>query len=201
MSLMRLTDYIHSAPVGFLHRNQPWLISGTLTDWLAEFIENLNGNFVTKGGIAIHREAVVESGNVLKAPVIISKGCFVGAHAYLRGGVFLAEGVSIGPGCEIKSSFIGAHSSLAHFNFIGDSLIGSHVNLEAGAIIANHHNDRADKRIFLKHQGTLIDTGLEKFGAIVGDHSKIGANAVLAPGTVLPPGSIVPRLALVDQSV
>ncbi len=197
---MELADFIRNFPLLLPEAGRAWLIPSVLNDFLRLMIASLNNNYVVNSGVAVHREAVIEDGVVLKAPVIVSKGCFIGAHAYLRGGVYLDEGVRIGPGCEIKSSFIGAHSSLAHFNFVGDSLIGSHVNVEAGAIIANHHNDRSDKRIFLKHQGTIIDTELEKFGAIVGDRAKIGANAVLAPGTLLLPDTIVGRLELVDQS-
>jgi bifunctional N-acetylglucosamine-1-phosphate-uridyltransferase/glucosamine-1-phosphate-acetyltransferase GlmU-like protein len=107
--------------------------------------------------------------------------------------------VVIGPGCEVKSSFICSNSNIAHFNFIGDSIIGSHVNFEAGSITTNYHNDKADKRIFSVYNSKVIDTGVDKFGSLVGDYSKIGANAVLSPGTLLPKKSIVKRLQLVDQ--
>ena len=72
--------------------------------------------------------------------------------------------------------------------------------MEAGSVIANHHNDRDDKIIDIVIDGRRIKTNVEKFGALVGDHSKIGANAVLSPGTVLAPKSIVGRLELVNQS-
>jgi bifunctional N-acetylglucosamine-1-phosphate-uridyltransferase/glucosamine-1-phosphate-acetyltransferase GlmU-like protein len=101
----------------------------------------------------------------------------------------------------VKSSVICAGSSVAHFNYIGNSLIGSFVNFEAGAVVANHHNDRADKRIFVKTgNGQIVDTGTTKFGALVGDRCKIGANSVLSPGTLLLPDAIVKRLTLIEQS-
>ena len=150
--------------------------------------------------MAIHREAKIEEHVILKGPIIINSNCFVGAHAYLRGGVFMASKSSVGPGCEIKSSFI-LGSALAHFNFVGDSILGSGVNMEAGSIIANHYNERLDKKIRVLIKNKLIETGIEKFGALVGDDTKIGANAVLSPGTLLSPKSIVRRLELVDQSV
>lgn len=177
----------------------PWNLVNTLPPILGTILTQLGSDYVINNGVAIHASATIEPGAVLKAPMIISANCFVGAHAYLRGGIFLAESVSIGPGCEIKSSVISAHSSLAHFNFIGDSLIGIHVNFEAGAITANYHNDREDKRIQVLHNGNVIDTGATKFGSLIGDHTKIGANAVLSPGTLLPMNSIVKRLQLVDQ--
>jgi bifunctional N-acetylglucosamine-1-phosphate-uridyltransferase/glucosamine-1-phosphate-acetyltransferase GlmU-like protein len=117
----------------------------------------------------------------------------------MRGGVFLAENAVVGPGCEVKSSVILSGSSLAHFNFVGDSLIGSFVNMEAGSIVANHFNERLDKTIFVLIDNKKTAIGVTKFGALIGDHTKIGANAVLSPGTILTPQSVVKRLELVEQ--
>jgi UDP-N-acetylglucosamine diphosphorylase / glucose-1-phosphate thymidylyltransferase / UDP-N-acetylgalactosamine diphosphorylase / glucosamine-1-phosphate N-acetyltransferase / galactosamine-1-phosphate N-acetyltransferase len=143
----------------------------------------------------------VEIGAVLKAPIIIGKNCFVGANAYLRGGVFLDDGVKIGPSCEIKSSIIFSKTSVAHFNFIGDSIVGSNVNIEAGAVTANHYNEKADKQIEVLYNSAVIKTNTSKFGALIGDACKIGANAVLSPGTLLAKNTIVKRLELVEQVI
>ena len=67
-------------------------------------------------------------------------------------------------------------------------------------MLANHFNERADKQISVRIDGQVVATGLTKFGGLIGDGSRIGANAVTSPGTLLPPGSVVPRLGLVDQS-
>jgi bifunctional N-acetylglucosamine-1-phosphate-uridyltransferase/glucosamine-1-phosphate-acetyltransferase GlmU-like protein len=117
----------------------------------------------------------------------------------LRGGVLLDEGAVVGPSVEVKTSLLLEGARIAHLSFVGDSILGSGVNIEAGAMIANHRNERADKAIHVRIAGARHPTGVEKFGALVGDRSRIGANAVLAPGTILAPDSIVPRLALVDQ--
>ncbi len=156
-------------------------------------------SYAVHNGVAIHREARIEEHVIIKGPAIIGPGCFIGAHAYLRGGVFLDQKVSVGPGCEIKTSIILSGSALAHFNFVGDSLVGSGVNMEAGSIIANHYNERTDKQITVRLQEQNMPTGVTKFGALVGDDTRIGANAVLSPGTILPVGSIVKRLELVEQ--
>ena len=92
-----------------------------------------------------------------------------------------------------------AGSKLAHLNFVGDSIIGADVNIEAGAIIANYRNELESPNIRIAYQGQVIDTGVAKFGALVGDGSRIGANAVIAPGALLERGSIVGRLQLIDQ--
>ncbi|WP_312556434.1 DapH/DapD/GlmU-related protein [Empedobacter brevis] len=135
----------------------------------------------------------------LKGTVIISENCFIGAHAYLRGPIFLANSVIVGPGSEIKQAILFEKSVIAHFNFVGNSLVGENVNFEAGSICANHFNERVDKNIFVKLNNQIISTDVTKFGALVGDDSKIGANAVLSPGTILEQNSIVNRLELVKQ--
>ena len=179
----------------------PWAITGSLSEIILGLIEKLDNDYIVRDGIAIHQSATIESGAVIKGPAIIGEDCFIGANAYLRGAVCLDKSVSIGPGCEIKTSIIFSHSKIAHFNFIGDSIIGHHVNFEAGAVTANHYNERTDKRIFAVYNSKTIDTNSEKFGALIGDASKIGANAVLSPGTILAPNSVVKRLELVEQTM
>jgi bifunctional N-acetylglucosamine-1-phosphate-uridyltransferase/glucosamine-1-phosphate-acetyltransferase GlmU-like protein len=109
----------------------------------------------------------VEAGAVIRGPAVVSAGCVVGAHAHLRGGVFLDRDVRVGPSCEVKASFVFQGAALAHLNYVGDSLIGARANLEAGAVLANRFNEREDKRIAVVAGGRLVSTGAEKFGASV----------------------------------
>ena len=177
----------------------PWNVINDLKPLIEKAITQLNDEFNIENGIAIHQTATIERGVTLKAPLIISAHCFIGANAYFREGVFLDSAVKIGPGSEIKSSIICSQTAIAHMNYIGNSIIGSWVNFEAGSIAANHYNERTHKEISVKYKGTIVNTGQSKFGAIVGDHSKIGANAVLSPGTLLEKHTIVKRLELIEQ--
>ena len=177
----------------------PWEITENLIPIIKDLILQLGANFNIQNGIAIHKTATIEQGVTMIAPIIINENCFIGSNAYLRGGVYLDKSVRIGPGCEIKTSIICAQSSVAHFNFIGDSIIGHNVNFEAGAVTANHYNERSDKKIAIRYKSKIIETNVEKFGSLVGDNSKIGANAVLSPGTILEANTIVNRLELIDQ--
>ncbi len=186
-------------PREILHDRNPWQITANLEEILREYLPYLDKNYRICNNQAIHHSARIEPGVIMKGTVIIGADCFLATGAYLRGGVFLDDKVSLGPGCEIKSSVITQGTGIAHFNFIGDSLIGSRANFEAGSVIANHYNERENKRIFVNINNGILDTGLDKFGALVGDNSKIGANAVLSPGTILTPGSIVKRLELIEQ--
>ena len=177
----------------------PWELTGNISAILTAYISQLDDDYEIEDSIAVHKSAIIEKGVVLKGPLVICEGCFIGANAYFRGGVFLGRNSKIGTGCEIKSSIIFSNSNIAHFNFIGDSVIGSNVNFEAGSITANHYNERADKEISAVYNSAIIATNVVKFGALVGDNSRIGANAVLSPGTLLNKNSVVKRLELIDQ--
>jgi NDP-sugar pyrophosphorylase family protein len=180
-----------------VNSQEPWQIVQQLPSVIDKIISTLSSDYSINNGVAIHSSAKLEEFVVLKGPIIIGPNCFVAAHAYLRGGVYLIGNNSVGPGTEIKSSVLFPFTNLSHFNFVGDSILGSHVNMEAGSIIANHYNERVDKMISVKIDDREVKTGVEKFGALVGDRCKIGANAVLSPGTILSQATIVERLKLV----
>jgi bifunctional N-acetylglucosamine-1-phosphate-uridyltransferase/glucosamine-1-phosphate-acetyltransferase GlmU-like protein len=179
----------------------PWHLTTNISSILGKRIPKLGSEYRITNDVAIHSTASVDVHAIIKGPAIVGPGCFVGAHAFLRGGVFLDEYVSVGPGCELKTTFIFSHSAVAHFNFIGDSVVGSRVNFEGGSIVANHWNERSDKEIVVFVDGKKLTTGVQKFGSLVGDDTKIGANAVLSPGTILEKHAIVRRLQLVEQGV
>jgi len=197
--MISIRDYVENFPLKHYQEHFPWQIIPEIENIILHLVNRCNDEFEIRNGIAIHKTAKIENGVVLKAPIIINQGCFIGANAYLRNGVFLSSKVKIGPSCEIKSSVICNESAIAHFNFIGDSIIGSFVNIEAGAILANHNNELDNKEIIVSINGVRTKTGITKFGSLIGDNSKIGANAVLNPGTILPKNTIVKRLQLIDQ--
>jgi UDP-N-acetylglucosamine diphosphorylase / glucose-1-phosphate thymidylyltransferase / UDP-N-acetylgalactosamine diphosphorylase / glucosamine-1-phosphate N-acetyltransferase / galactosamine-1-phosphate N-acetyltransferase len=132
-----------------------------------------------------------------RSAAIISEDCFIASNAYLKGGVMLGANTQVGPGVELKSVICCGDSAFAHLNYVGNSIVGKDVNFEGGSIVANHLNETPGLTIKVKINGQMIDAKQAKFGALVGDGCKIGANAVLSPGTLLEPKTIVPRLALV----
>lgn len=201
--MINIDDFIEhfSATFTELGDKQPWDITTNLSDIIRKKIETLDENYIIKDGIAIHKTAKIEDRVILKSPIIISDNCFIGANAYLRNGVYLGKGTSVGPCCEVKTSIIFNHTEIAHLNFIGDSIIGSNINFEAGSIAANYFNERTDKTIKVLYNDKVILTNVKKFSSLVGDNCKIGANAVLSPGTILTPNTIVKRLELIEQLI
>jgi NDP-sugar pyrophosphorylase family protein len=197
--MIQIDTFIENFPACFQRDIQPWELTNSLKEVIKKIISDLGDDFEIRDEIAVHKTAMIENGAIIKSPAIVSRNCFVGANAYFREGVFLSDSVKIGAGCEIKSSIICSETAIAHFNYIGNSIIGSNVNFEAGSIAANHYNEREAKMISVLYRSQIIETKTQKFGALVGDNSKIGANAVLSPGTILEKRSIVKRLELVEQ--
>lgn len=191
--------YIDNSSFFPLDGRLPWDIISNLGSILTDMIQNLGDDYAVADGVAIHKSAVIGHNVTIKAPAIICRDCFVGSNSYLRNGIFLAPGAKVGISCEIKTTVLLENSAVAHFNFVGDSIIGHDVNIEAGAILANHFNERDDKTIYVHHDGERISTGITKFGSLVGDGCRIGANAVLSPGSLLRPKTIVKRLELIEQ--
>lgn len=199
---MNIVDYvkiIYEVIPSLKDYQYPWQITDDVENILFKLIKTLGDDYEIKENVAIHKSAQVSERALIKGPAIIGRNCFISVNAYLRGGVFLDQDITIGGSCEIKSSFIFRNSAIAHLNYVGNSIIGSNVNLEAGSIVANHFNEREDKEITAVIDGKQVKTGVSKFGALVGDNTKIGANAVLSPGTILMPESVVNRLELVKQ--
>lgn len=198
--MINITDCIADFPEWLQEFKNPWETTNNLEVLVGKKIQNLDSAYTIQDGVAIHKTAIIEQGVIFKGKIIISENAFIGANAYLRGPIYIGAGVKIGPGSEIKQSIILDHSASAHFNYIGNSIIGSNVNFEAGSICANHYNERADKNIIVIYREAIIDTQSAKFGSLVGDDSRIGANAVLSPGTILAKKSIVKRLELIEQT-
>lgn len=194
-----LKTFITQPTVFPLESGCPWAIVENLSKTISGLIATLGDDYEVKKGVAVHKTAIIGHNVTIKAPAVISANCFVGSNSYLRGGVFMAPGATVGISCEVKTSVLLEGAAVAHFNFIGDSIIGHDVNIEAGAILCNHYNEREDDTVFVHVDGQRISTGLHKFGSLVGDGCRVGANAVLSPGTLLPPKTIVKRLELIEQ--
>jgi bifunctional N-acetylglucosamine-1-phosphate-uridyltransferase/glucosamine-1-phosphate-acetyltransferase GlmU-like protein len=188
------------SPFAGLDLSAPGSVLDALSDRLRVLLAALaHDAWTVDGDVAVHRTARVEGGAALSGPALIGPHAFVAATACLRGGTWLDARVSIGRGCELKGVLVFEGSALAHFNYLGDAIVGADVNFEAGSVVCNHRNERAGAHVHVRIDGRRLDTGRAKFGALVGDGCRIGANAVLAPGTLLAPGTVVPRLALIDQ--
>lgn len=133
--------------------------------------------------ISIGAGTVIEPGAYIEGPCIIGKNCTVRHGAYIRGDVVIGDNCVVGHDTEVKHSIFLDGACAAHFNYVGDSILGNKVNLGAGVKCANLRLDH--QNIFVAFQNEKIDTKLQKLGAIVGDGAQVGCNCVINPGTIL----------------
>ena len=133
--------------------------------------------------ISIGKGTTIEPGVLIKGPCIIGKNCTIGHGAYLRESVICGDHCHIGHSTELKHSILLDGASATHFVYVGDSILGNFVNLGAGVKCANLRLDR--RNVSVQIESKKVDTGLKKFGAIVGDYVQIGCNSVLNPGTMV----------------
>lgn len=126
---------------------------------------------------------VIEQGAMIKGPAWIGANCQIRHGAYLRENVIVGDGCVLGNSCEFKNCLLFNRVEVPHFNYVGDSILGFRSHLGAGVILSNVRLDRGE--ISVRENEDSLSTKLRKFGAIVGDHSEIGCNAVLSPGSVI----------------
>lgn len=184
----------------------PWQSIQKVCDFFSFAVDHLTRNgsieeFHVRDDSIIHKSAVIEKNVTIKSFVFVDEDCLIAAGSYLRGGVFVSRNCIIGPGSEIKSSILFPETRIAHFNFVGDSFLGTGVNLEAGSIIANYRNESLQQEtIRVNIDGNIVDTRVNKFGGLIGDGVRVGANSVIAPGSLIKRQTIIERLTLVDQA-
>jgi NDP-sugar pyrophosphorylase family protein len=139
--------------------------------------------------VYIGEGTVVEDGAMIKGPAIIGRNCEIRHNAYIRENVIIGDHCTVGNASEVKNSVLFNHAVAPHFNYIGDSILGYKAHLGAGVKISNFK--LVPGNILVEFEGVKIDTGLRKFGAMVGDLAEVGCNAVLNPGSVVGRNSVV----------
>ena len=132
---------------------------------------------------------VVEPGALIKGPAIIGKNCQIRHNAYLRENVIIGDDCVVGNASELKNALLFNGAQVPHYNYVGDSILGYKAHLGAGVKISNVKLLAGN--IFVEIDGKAFDTGLRKFGALLGDRAEAGCNAVLNPGSILGRGAIV----------
>src|SRR5471032_2450137 len=173
---------------------QAWEILPLLTHYLAKNLEPANfgrliGNPVIGERVYIGEGTVIEPGAYIKGPAWIGPNCQIRHGAYIRENVIIGAGSVIGNSSEIKNSFLFNGCQVPHFNYVGDSILGAKVHLAAGVIVSNLKLN--GDFIVIRMEHAILATGLRKFGALIGDGTEVGCNAVLNPGSILGRRSLV----------
>ncbi len=175
----------------------PWEILGKIKSEILRIGENLSSEEYDKVGedVWIAKSAKVAASASINGPVIICKDAEVRHCAYIRGSAIIGEGAVVGNSTELKNVILFNKVQVPHYNYVGDSILGYKAHMGAGSITSNV---KSDKTLVSVHAGELfLETGLKKFGAILGDHVEVGCNSVLNPGTVIGRNANVYPLSMV----
>ena len=143
----------------------------------------LIGQPVIGDDVFLGEGTIVEPGVYIRGPAWIGKNCEIRHGAYIRENVIAGDGCVLGNSCEFKNCVLLSGAHVSHFSYVGDSVVGREVNLGAGVILSNYRLDGQSIRV--RVGGQVVETGLRKFGAMVGDRASIGCNAVLNPGSLV----------------
>ncbi|MDR1255877.1 MAG: UDP-N-acetylglucosamine diphosphorylase [Puniceicoccales bacterium] len=171
-------------PVQWLDKiPQAIMFLATSGEVLATFPKNCD----IGSNVFIHKSAKLPSMCVIRGPCYIGRETEIRPFAYIRENCVIGERCLVGNSTEIKNSILLNGVQVPHFNYIGDSILGNHAHLGAGAILANLRLDGKSIKIFDGEE--RFDTERRKFGAILGDYAEVGCNSVLNPGAVLARGS------------
>jgi len=144
--------------------------------------------FVGKS-VFIGEGTVVEDGAMIKGPAIIGRNCQIRHNAYIRDNVLVGDGCVVGNSTEVKNSILFNGAVAPHFNYVGDSILGHKAHLGAGVVLSNFKS--LPGNVTVEIDGKPLDTGLRKFGALLGDGAEIGCNSVLNPGSIIGRGAVV----------
>ncbi len=169
-----------------LLRIQQGFVKNTVKPQILGTIED---GAIVKGDIYLGEGSIIEAGACVCGPAIIGKNVTVRHGALIRGDVICGDGAVVGHTTEVVRSVFLPEAKAPHFNYVGDSILGSKVNLGAGSKLSNLKHDRTLVKAVIN--GQYIQTNLKKFGVILGDGCQIGCNAVTNPGTIMEPGCMV----------
>lgn len=195
--LDNLLDFSHTVAGEYLGGfAYPWQALAGLKDFILSVGRTLPAEFVEiKPQVWVHRDAEVAPTAYIGAPSIIGAGTEVRHCAYIRGSALVGEGCVIGNSTELKNVILFDGVQVPHYNYVGDSILGFKAHMGAGAITSNVKADKSP--VTVKCGDKRVETGVRKFGAVIGDFAEIGCNCVLNPGTVIGKNtSVYPLTAL-----
>lgn len=175
---------LYSHPLTYwMDVGHPWDLLEANTSFLENLLSTNEGSIedgvTLKNAVSVGEGSVIKTGTYIEGPCMIGKNCRIGPHSYIRGATSIGDDCHIGHCSELKNTIIMNGTKIPHFNYIGDSVVGSGCNFGAGTKIANLRHDHANVRVCGK------DTRKKKFGAVIGDGVQFGINCSVNVGTLI----------------
>ena len=191
LSTHQLFDLNHSLAGSYLAGfDYPWQALKGIKDLILKLGSALGEEYTeVTPTVWVHNTDVVAPTAYLGAPCIIGAGTEIRHCAFIRGSALVGENCVVGNSVELKNVILFDNVQVPHYNYVGDSILGYKSHMGAGAVTSNVKSDKTP--VTVKNGDEKIETGLKKFGAMLGDWVEVGCNSVLNPGTVIGPHSNV----------
>ena len=185
LTTTQLYDLNHSLAGTYLAGfDYPWQALSGIRDLILNLGPTLDESYEeVSPAVWVHKTAIVAPSAYLGAPCIIGAGTEVRHCAFVRGSALVGEGCVVGNSVELKNVILFDNVQVPHYNYVGDSILGYKAHMGAGAVTSNVKSDKT--LVVVKNGDKTIETGLKKFGAMLGDFVEVGCNSVLNPGTVI----------------
>lgn len=166
-------------------KTYPWEVLPDIGAFIVELGKTLNAEEYdcVNENIWIAKSAKVAPTACVNGPAIIGKDAEVRHCAFIRGNAIVGEGAVVGNSTELKNVVLFNKVQVPHYNYVGDSVLGFKAHMGAGSICSNVKSDK--KLVVVKYGDQAIETGIKKFGAMLGDNVEVGCGSVLNPGTVI----------------
>ncbi|MBR3306046.1 MAG: UDP-N-acetylglucosamine pyrophosphorylase [Lachnospiraceae bacterium] len=187
-----LFDLSHSIAAEYIKKAEyPWELLSGIAGYIRELGPTLDPELFEKKGedIWIAKSAKVAPTACLNGPLIIDEEAEIRHCAFVRGSAIVGKGCVVGNSTELKNVILFDKVQVPHYNYVGDSILGFKAHMGAGSITSNVKSDKT--LVVVKDGEEKIETGLKKFGAMLGDNVEVGCNSVLNPGTVVGRGSSI----------
>lgn len=185
----------------FEGKTYPWEVLPEIGDFIIKLGKTLSPEEYDyqEGDIWIAKSAKVAPTASINGPAIIGKDAEIRHCAFIRGKAIVGEGAVVGNSTELKNVVLFNKVQVPHYNYVGDSILGFKAHMGAGSICSNVKSDK--KLVVVKDGDERIETGMKKFGAMLGDHVEVGCGSVLNPGTVIGRGAHIYPLSPVRGCV
>ena len=189
LTTQQLYDLSHSLAGRYLAGFEyPWQALKGIKDLILSLGPTLGEAYTeVSPAVWVHNTATVAPTAYLGAPCIIGAGTEVRHCAFVRGSALVGENCVVGNSVELKNVILFDKVQVPHYNYVGDSILGYKSHMGAGSLTSNVKSDKT--LVVVKNGEEKIETGLKKFGAMLGDRVEVGCNSVLNPGTVIGPDS------------
>ena len=180
-----LYDLTHSLAGNYLSGfDHPWQALKGIKDLILTLGPTLGSDYTeVSSTVWVHKTATVAPTAFLGSPCIIGAGTEVRHCAFIRGNALVGENCVVGNSVELKNVILFDNVQVPHYNYVGDSILGYKSHMGAGSVTSNVKSDKT--LVVVKNGEEKLETGLKKFGAMLGDHVEVGCNSVLNPGTVI----------------